>query len=166
MMICAVTTPMHRQQGFTIAEVIVTVAILSLVLGMGLPQLGKWRDSFDRHTARQQVEFDLKRAKAESASNGSRGIFVVDDDLSTYTFGVDLLPYNDPPEFDRAVFSRNLPGSITFSAVATPIVFSPRGYLVDEFDNLTTQFYGLSQHDEVFCTATVYAVGTVEYECE
>lgn len=151
---------LKRLAGFTMLELMVALAIVGVVAYIGVPQLSGISSSFSRLNARTVFLQDLKRAQAQSLTEGCRGIFSVDDDNSGYSFGCDYLAYDESetPSADIVTFRRNLPDRVRMN-VSSQIIFNSRGESVDIGDILQNVDVTLSYNEGG--TYAPYATGTL-----
>src|SRR5512142_3121172 len=72
------TAGLHRNQGFTLVEMLVVVALLAILITIAIPNLGAIKDSADVRGATQAIAMDLNLAKmrAISQSKKSRLLFL------------------------------------------------------------------------------------------
>ena len=111
---------MHRE-GFTVAELAVTIAIVAVVLGLGLPRLGRSLDWVAADAAARDVSTALAVARATAAMQGVRTRVVI---------GVDSLRLDrwEPPQW---VPGRRWPGpasrGVTLEVSNPEVVFGPLG---------------------------------------
>jgi len=120
------------QRGFTLANLLVTISILAISTAAALPQVSRLRATFNRMNAEAYLTQDLKRAQAESITQGCRGIFIIAPDGRSYSFGCDYLVYDTtvPPQPDNVTLRRKLPDNFLIQA-SQPIIFNSKGQTVD-----------------------------------
>lgn len=155
----------RSESGITIVELLVAVSISALLMGSAVIQYSEISDSFNRQDAKQHVEADIARARAEALSEGALGILSIASNGKSYSVGFDRLPYSSPPSPDETFFIHELPNKITFGT-SNSIIFNSRGYLVDEtlqLSNSTLQFY---DDGTEFCTAQISAAGQTQFLCD
>lgn len=157
-----------NQRGFSLFETMVVCAISAILGLVASLSLSKISLSFNRVNARSYLLTDLKRAQAESITQGCRGIVNIAADGKSYSFGCDYLSY-DPsatPTHDVVSFVRYLPAQITISA-SGPIIMNSRGQSVDTAGIITSLTISLSETDsgtpEVFSTGTLLGTGVFSY---
>mgnify|MGYP000050072360 CR=1 FL=1 len=63
---------MLRRQGFSLIELLVAVAVLSIVLAMAVPSLSQTRRSNEVKTVQSQLLNDLTRARGEAITRGNQ----------------------------------------------------------------------------------------------
>ena len=154
--------------GFTILELMVACVVLAVLAGVGIPQFSTLKRSFELLNAKSYLLQDLKRAQAESITQGCRGVFVILPDGSGYTFGCDYLDYdtNDPPSHDVVSLRRNLPAHILISA-PEPIIFNSRGQAVDVdgvIANLQIRLEDSSAERNAYSTGTLLGTGVFNFD--
>jgi type II secretory pathway pseudopilin PulG len=158
----------HDAKGLTLLEALVALAITSIVGVTTILSLPTIKAPFDRLNARAQLVQDLKRAQAEAVTVGCRGIFRVAANGESYSFGCDLLPYDEdnPPQEDVVSFSRSLPHLLTMS-VSGPIIFNSRGNVVDPWGDMTNIAINLNQSvngaPTSYVSATLLGTGALEF---
>lgn len=117
-----------RTRGFTVLELIVTVALMSIMTAIAMPRAP--HSSLTLWGANEQLLADLRRSRADALTRGDHFVLEVTG-ASSYQerrmrlVGTEWLP-QDPP-----VRLRNLPSGITFTAgVGMRFEFNTRGLLV------------------------------------
>lgn len=156
----------RNELGFTLAEMLVVISLLGLLTMSAAPKFTELSASFDRMNAKSYIIQDLKRAQAESITEGCRGIFAVDADSNGYSFGCDYLSYDTavPPSADTISFRRQLPSTVRVTVTA-PIIFNSRGHAVDPDDILNNVTINLNNVDGVnFAAGTLLGTGVFTYE--
>lgn len=148
--------------GFSPLELLVTMGIFTILSLMAATSLPVMKQSFDRKNARQQLEFDLRRAKNEAVSAGARGSLIFAADGKSYSFGIDISPYNNPAAADSVMFIRTLPTGITMTSNQA-VLFNSRGYLIDINGALSTTTLILKENGTAFQSASVYPTGYSHY---
>ncbi len=145
-------------KGFTLIEVMISLAILGILAAASLSGTRETKASFDRFNARTQLFEDIKLAQAYSASQGCRGIMTLDPDGKGYNFGCDFLGYDTAavPTPDSVTFQREVPGDISVTASAQ-IIFNSRGQTVDE--NFIISNVNFTLTGEIDGASTDFATG-------
>jgi len=151
------------EAAFSVFEMLIVIALLSILTAVGVVNYSEFRNSFDRSNSVKQVEFDIRRAKALAVKEGTRGILATTNGGSSYTFGYDYLPFSSPPVAGTQTFLQNLPSSVTVSFEA-PLIFDSRGYLIGEFGSLQSQKVELSQNGSTFSVMEVFPTGAIQHE--
>lgn len=156
------------ESGFTLLNMLVAMSLTAIVAGIGVGHLNKLSETFHRLNARNYVLEDLKRAQAETITEGCRGIINVAADGKSYTYGCDYLAY-DPaadPHSDSVKFQRVLPENITLAA-SGPVIFDSRGQTVDINAIVTNITLVLSERvgasSSPFATGTLLGTGVFSY---
>jgi prepilin-type N-terminal cleavage/methylation domain-containing protein len=150
----------YPETGFSVLELLVVMSLSAVLTLFALPQYTKLAAAFDRMNARAELVKDLKRAQAESITEGCRGIIVIAADKKSYTFGCDYLDYDtaSAPRSDVITFKRYLPSHITVAS-SGPIIFNSRGQTVDTSYIMSNTTITLT--DTTKGTGGVYATGTL-----
>lgn len=144
--------------GFSLMEMLVTIALISIISAFAVPMLPDLNSTFNRMNARSYLHQDLKRAQAEAITQGCRGVFSVINAGASYVYGCDYLPYDTStlPSPDVVSFTRNLPDDITMST-STPPLFNSRGQSVEIGGAITNTTITLNEHEG--STINSYAEG-------
>ena len=110
-----------QREGFTVAEVAVTIAIVAVIVSIGLPRLGRTLDWVATDAAARDVSTALAVARATAAMQGVRTRVVI---------AVDSLRFDrwEPPLW---VPGRRWPGpasrGVTLEVSNPEVVFGPLG---------------------------------------
>lgn len=145
--------------GFSVVEMLVTMTVFGIMVATAIPRYGLMAKSFARDSAVKQVDFGVRRAKAEAVANGVRSIVDFSADGSTYTVGIDKLPFSSPPVADQIIINEQLPSGTTANTSTTRLVFDSRGFLVDDSGNPITGSVTFRQAGSTFATGTIYSTG-------
>jgi type II secretory pathway pseudopilin PulG len=149
-------------------SLLVTVSIMAILAAVVVPQLPELSQVFGRMNAQANLLQDLKRAQAESITQGCRGVFVIAADKTSYTFGCDYLPYDTAatPHSDVIRLVRRLPKHITIE-VPSPIIFNSHGQTVDTYGIISNLIITLSDSShgtaEDFASGTLLGTGVFSY---
>ncbi len=154
----------NEPRGFSLLELLVVLAIGSILAASVTMQYPHLVASFNRKNGLNQLEFDFRRARAESVAAGTRGVFKVEAGLNAYGFGLDALPYSDPAAADNPKFRRQLPMGVTIAPVT--VVLDSRGFVIDpDTGSPTTGEISLQYQGEEYCAVTVSTIGTLSMSC-
>jgi len=153
------------ENGATLFEVMATALVFVALSALAVPNLVELKGSFERHRGKAEFQSAIREAKARAVSEGTRAILNVSTDGASYTFGFDLVPFNDPPKEDSTESIRDLPENVTLS-LSNPVVFNSQGYLIDETGSLANVNAELKYFGDTYCKATVYASGYTDYNCQ
>lgn len=150
----------NRSCGFTLLELLVTVALVSIISYAMALYFDSIYDSINKRNAEVQVLHDLRYAQALTVERGCRGIFTVAADYKSYTFGCDYVPYStaNPPVSDSNLFTRDMPSGVLMSVDAL-ILFNSRGQVINSSEALQTRYVTLKI--VVGSTQTTFNVGTL-----
>ncbi len=151
-----------RYQGYTVFELVITLALIGLILAGLTPKLSQLLNSMDRNKAIQQVEFDLRRARIEAVSQGVRSIVNIQSDGKAYTVGLDYVPFSSTNTADSTLLTAKLPNKITISC-SEPLIFNSRGFLVNTEGNPVSRTIAIKSNDVPFGAATISPSGAYEF---
>ncbi|MDC0357210.1 type II secretion system GspH family protein [Oligoflexia bacterium] len=152
------------ESGFTLLEMIVAITIFLFFISMAVPRLATLNSTFNRVNARAWLLQDLKRAQANTVTEGCRGIFTIEPGAKSYWYGCDYLAYDVTanPEGDAMSFRRVLPDKITVTA-SDVVVFNSRGQTVDIFGIVSSVTFSLSESSEAFAVGSLNGTGVFAY---
>jgi len=113
-----------QADGFTLIEILVTMAILTILGAFAVPQWGNLLSKYRLDSAARQVATELHGAKNRAMAQYRRFKLVFDSSTSTYT----IQKEQNPGEGDYTAISgsKSLPLGITVEFNNTP-VFQTRG---------------------------------------
>jgi prepilin-type N-terminal cleavage/methylation domain-containing protein len=157
-----------EERGYSLMELLVAMGMFSILVSLAIPHYIEFNKSYNREHARTLFLHDLKRAQAETITQGCRGIFTIAIDGHSYSYGCDYLPYdtNDPPDFDVIKFTRVLPTGVSV-AFDNTLIISSQGKIVDTEGTLDTRAVTLLQNDSgtyvPFTTGSILATGLLNY---
>ena len=157
-----------HERGYSLMELLVAMGMFSILVALALPRYMEFNKSYNREHARTLFIHDLKRAQAETITQGCRGIFTIAPDAHSYSYGCDYLSYdtNNPPTYDVVKFTRVLPTGVSLSFDNTLIINS-QGKIVDTDGILDTRSVTLLQQEGgtnvPFTTGTILATGLLNY---
>ena len=153
---------LKHERGFTLLEALVTLSIVSILASIGILNSKELTDSLHKGDARQQLEFDLRRARNDTMNEGCRGIMTVASDSKSYTFGFDYPPYSSPAVIEKIIFIRKLPRDVTITTSATAII-DARGQSIDVNGNLTSVTVTITPRGKTGTVGTIYPIGFVDF---
>ncbi len=115
---------LSQADGFTLLEILVTMAILTILGAFAVPQWGNFLSKYRLDSAARQVATELHGAKNRAMAQYRRFKLVFDSSTSTYT----IQKEQNPGEEDYTAISgaKSLPIGITAVFNNTP-VFQTRG---------------------------------------
>lgn len=152
---------MRRQAGFTLLELLVAVSVFSILIAIALPVNRELTESNRRNQAVRDMRADIARAQVRSLETGSRGIFTITNSGQSYTFGLDVYPYNNYFVAETTEFVRDFPTGITV-AVDAGIIFDSRGYVINQSNLLVTRSIILSNNGLPYTTLSLFPTGVLE----
>jgi len=149
-----------HQLGFTIFELLITLAVTAVVSSFAMLGLSNIRSSFDKNEARYQLDADLKVLRNAAIESGARSFIIIGAGGSSYSAAVDYSPYGATPSADRTLFTRTLPRGVSLSSSAT-IIVNPKGFTVDSGGAIASTALTLSFRSSAFLSATLYPTGVL-----
>lgn len=156
------------EAGFSLVEALVTLAVLTFIVGIGYPALADWLETYQVRTAAQELATNVQLQRMRAVSRNTD--FSIDFDDATNTYG---LFEGDPATgtmLDPA--ARSLPQGVTFSAsgggdaVDAPndeLIFHPDGSVNDRLVQDDT-IHLTGSNDETFRVIVNRATGRVSVE--
>lgn len=119
--------PKAKSAGFTLVEVMVTIVVLSVLVGMALPSFLQMLRNSEISAAAESVASGLQRARAEAVSRNVRVQFVLGTGTS---WRVDYVPATNPPIDSRpSTDSPNATPTVAPS-LATTVTFNQLGQVM------------------------------------
>jgi type IV fimbrial biogenesis protein FimT len=73
----------HRQHGFTLIELMITIAILGIVIALGVPSYSTWIQNTQIRSSAESIQNGLQLARAEAVRRNVQVQFVLTDDPPT-----------------------------------------------------------------------------------
>jgi prepilin-type N-terminal cleavage/methylation domain-containing protein len=145
-----------RVRGFTLLELLVTMSLIGIVMGIALPQFP--RNAYALWTAQQQLLADLRVARADALTKGDHFRFDITGASTYLEYRMRLVGgvwvINGPP-----VRSRTLPPGVTFtSGVGSHFEFNTRGLMLNPGAATTLRLTDVSSHTR---QVTVWPSGQV-----
>lgn len=157
-----ISSLLSEEAGQSLLELLVVLAISFLLACVGVPGFAELKQSISRNSARNQINFDLSRTRAEAMAKGARAIMRFNETGSGYTVGIDYFPYSSSSETDETLYTSELPGNVNLSGVQE-LIFDSRGYLIDTDGSPIDLNINLNDHGGCFLTATIYPIGGIYY---
>lgn len=152
-----------QESGFSLLEILTALAITSILALTAVLNIPDVLESFKRSEARQQLFYDIQRARVEATSVGARVVMRINGSGTSYAMGVDNYPYSSGLIMDSQLFLRELPNRIVISQSQT-LAFDPRGYLIDSTGDLSTATLTLQSNGITFYSANVYPTGYIDVQ--
>lgn len=152
---------LSTERGYSLLELLIVCVLFAILTHSALSGFPELMRSVNRNTARQQLEFDFKRARAEALSHGARGVLTVNASGTGYSLGIDYAPFDGTNDVD--VFTRELPTGVLLT-LSTPLIFSSSGYTIDTAGALTSVTVTLGDDEGTILSGTLYPVGSLDYE--
>lgn len=149
-----------HQSGFTVFELLITLAVTTIVSSIAMLGLSNIRSSFDKNEARYQLEADLKVLRNAAIESGARSFFIIGAGGSSYSAALDYSPYGPTPSNERTLFTRTLPQGISLASGSTVIV-NPKGFTIDSSGTISSTSVTLSFRSSTFLSATLYPTGVL-----
>lgn len=148
-----------KELGFSALEVLVVLAITSIVLATALPDFHALTSSFNRRDSLDVLVSDLQRARSEAVAEGARTIVTVNAGTDGYVVGIDRVPYSVLENPDEVLFTRDFPANVNVGGVAQ-LIFDSRGYLVDASGTPTSATATITFDGDTYATVSAYSSGT------
>lgn len=132
----------RTQDGFTLIEVLVGVAILAIVIGVAVPSFQAWMRSTQVRTAAESVLSGLQRARAEAISRNTNVSFTMldtnpDPAITDSSWVIRVVNTAEQIESYSAKEGSPLISSVSLPASATSITFNNLGGVVNTGASLT-----------------------------
>ena len=119
------TTQQHK--GFTVVELMVTVAIMGILLGVGLPAFGSLVERQQLRSSVETLASDLRRARSEAIARGpaarvEAAFYAGSNGTWSYSIadGADTIARRSAADYGNSVVlsvAHDSPASVSFSAV-------------------------------------------------
>ncbi len=112
-----------NSKGFTFIELLVTVAILSILVALSFPITSTWRASAQNKETAREILSTLRRARSMAVHDNQTKTVSVDLDARTYTLDGEVLSFSNNVKIEAKVLVTNAwSDSGSFS-----IAFRPQG---------------------------------------
>lgn len=142
-------------------ELLVTLAIIGLVLGLGLTGISSTADGYKVTLTLNQLEGDLQSVRAAALTSGCPHTVTFSSGGSSYAATISSTCYaGNFSDTDRAVFTRSLPSTISLDGL-TRVPVSAHGFVVDGSNKPTTLTFSLSQRGTAQKSYQISSLGGV-----
>lgn len=106
---------MRKQSGFTLMEMIITVAIIGIIMAGVVPNMIGWRNNARLSQAARQVYSDLQGARSRAIKTNRTVQIVFDNAADTYSVNGTTRRLPGGIEMDSAVFNAQGDGTASFN---------------------------------------------------
>ncbi len=113
--------------GTTITELMVTVGIAGILMGVAVPSFNAWLPTWRLSDAAQQVSSDWQLARMKAISQGNKFRLSLVGGVGATSYVLDQEDPNNPGNFIDESGPFDFPEGIAVSAVGPHPFFSPRG---------------------------------------
>ena len=118
---------LNPSHGFTLLELLITVAVASILMAIAIPNFSKWRVKHEINGQTQKVFFDLMLARSTAIKNSNDVLITFNEDKNIYTVSNDING-NGIEDFGENLKSVNLENNVEFGY--NPGVYDVDGNLV------------------------------------
>ena len=124
---------MRRESGFSLIEMLITVALVASLIGVAMPAFNSFRDTLAQRQATSQLINDLRRARQTSVTRHRSVIIafgngVATTNITTYSLHTDLdgdrIKDSNEPNLTRVLPKRTRISSVTMSEPGSRSVWS------------------------------------------
>ena len=157
-----------NERGESSLEIIIGVAIVIITAAIAVPSLKDIKNSYDKYDVMSRISKDISRAQKTAIERGCIGVFSINADGDSYTFGCDYIPKNtsSPVVADEVLWSRDLPEGVTMT-VGQQVLFSKKGILVTSAGKMTSTTLTIEIEEDGETTtlsiATINPTGVIDY---
>lgn len=147
---------MRRESGFTLIEIMVTVAIVGVMIGIAAPNYVQWQSRNRLHQATAEVATQLTMARMV-AMNRNRSVNVTIQDTGTSTRVSAVLPSTGATVLDKTIehFGNRVMGS--------PVIVSFSSMGQRTSDGFAVKTIGICNPDKLQYSITIIPVGKVNW---
>ena len=117
----------NPSHGFTLLELLITVAVAAILMAIAVPNFSKWRVKHEINGQTQKVFFDLMLARSTAIKNSNDVLITFNEDKNIYTVSNDING-NGIEDFGENLKSVNLENNVEFGY--NPGVYDVDGNLV------------------------------------
>jgi prepilin-type N-terminal cleavage/methylation domain-containing protein len=126
--LCFFRTLKHRK-GFTLTELVVTLAILSVITAISVPSYISWLPRHKLQTSARQIYDDLNLAKFRAVNGNTVAVIIFTPATNTYTIFLDAsVPINWALDAGETVIKQNEPLQDGVSITATTFTANTFGF--------------------------------------
>lgn len=149
------------ENAFTLLELLVACSIFGMLVAIAVPVNSDLRESYSKNMAFNMLVNDIAKAQSITIARGNRGVITTSNSGNSYTFGLDVFPYNPNFTAETTEFTRNLPNSVTLH-LDENIIFNPRGLVINTSELLVSRNLSLEYENSQFKSLTLFPTGVVE----
>ena len=130
---------MRREEGFSLIELLITVALIAVVAAVAMPAFNGFRDTLAQRQATSQIINDLRRARQTSVTQHRSVIVafgngVATTNITSYTLHTDFdgdgVKDSNEPRVARALPKRTRIASATIPQHVDSLIFDTSGMLI------------------------------------